>query len=155
MINDPSFIQTIIHRLKVADIDCIIFGGWAEELTGVVLPRDHKDLDLLYLAEDFSLVDKFIESQFDLREIKAKHFAHKRAFLCGGIMVELLLVQPRLDGFLTNFWNEYTLEWPPLLSVTVDMPSIGQFTVVHPTILNFYREQYPSIEIIRSQSINV
>ena len=68
-------------------MDCLIFGGWAEELTGIIPPRDHKDLDLLYLAEDFARFDTFIENQPDLQEIKAKHFAHKRAFLCFGIIV--------------------------------------------------------------------
>ena len=37
-----------------------VFGGWAEELSGISPPRLHKDVDLLYPAKDFELVDDIV-----------------------------------------------------------------------------------------------
>jgi hypothetical protein len=72
MMNDIEFVHFIIKLLASAGIQGIVFGGWAEELTGAIIPRPHKDLDLLYIGSDFNQIDKFLESQAGISEIKLK-----------------------------------------------------------------------------------
>lgn len=92
--------------LRSHGIDTWLFGGWAAELRGLSEPQPHHDVDLLYLAENFDLVDELLGPA----EIDAKHLPHKRAFERDGVMVELFLV--RFDGsHYTNFWNSYRYEW--------------------------------------------
>ena len=39
--------------LLVRGVDTWVFGGWGEELRGLIAPREHADLDLLYPAESW------------------------------------------------------------------------------------------------------
>ena len=88
-----------------------LFGGWAEELVGLCLPRHHHDVDLLYPAQDFGPVDAFL-SDGTVDEITAKRFPHKRAFETEGVMVELFLVQGAESRYYTDFWGVTRHDWP-------------------------------------------
>lgn len=92
--NDLTFVRETMQLLEDGGVRTWLFGGWAEELLGLVPPRQHHDLDLVYPAGDFATVDALLPSSDELAEIKAKHLAHKRAFLRHGIMTELILVGP-------------------------------------------------------------
>ena len=149
MVNDLVFLTTIVHRLEMAHIPCVVFGGWAEELVGTIAPRPHTDVDLLYIAHTFDTVDAFIHANTDLVEIKQKHFPHKRAFTADGILVEIILLQPQAGSLVTNFWDEYQLHWPPIQPITVHAGS-GTSLAVSPTdTIQFYRSQYSKIDTIR------
>lgn len=43
----------------------------------------------------------------------AKRFSHKRAFIEGGTLVELFLVQRLGATETTTFWNAFTWTWLP------------------------------------------
>ena len=55
--NDAAFVERAVGLLASRGIETWIFGGWGEELRGLIKPREHVDLDLLYPAEDWSTVD--------------------------------------------------------------------------------------------------
>ncbi len=79
--NNLEFVFDVIDILNKQKIRTWLFGGWAEELQGIISPKIHKDIDLLYPAHDFDDLDKlFLNKNLEIKEIKAKHFNHKRAF---------------------------------------------------------------------------
>ena len=73
--NDLAFVERAVSLLASKGVDAWVFGGWGEELRGLIKPREHVDLDLLYPAEDWSIVDNLY-----LDWIEAKRFDWKRAF---------------------------------------------------------------------------
>ena len=105
---DLPQIQRIVRLLEAHGVVTWLCGGWAEELHGPIAPRSHQDIDLLYRAADFELVDRFLKQRAD-EEIVAKRFSHKRAFVVEGVMTELILVRPDLT---TLFWDEHEFAWP-------------------------------------------
>jgi len=110
--NDLAFVREMMARLEDGGVRTWLFGGWAEEVLGLAGPRAHHDVDLLYPACDFTNADALIACSDDLAEIGQKRFAHKRAFLCDGIMTELLLVR-RADGKLITMFRGTTSHiWP-------------------------------------------
>jgi hypothetical protein len=90
--NDLQTMRCVLSMLAGQGIHTWIFGGWAEELHGIVPSHAHADIDLLYQGQDFGSVDRAIR-QPALHEIVAKRFAHKRAFMLDDVMVELFLVR--------------------------------------------------------------
>ncbi len=110
-----DFVLLIIQRLAQADIETWLSGGWAEELWKLTEPRPHQDVDLLYRGSNFAQLDQWLTQTTDLTAIPAKQFTHKRAFLCGDILIEVVLLEPDEEGgYLTNFFNRrYQLVWPP------------------------------------------
>jgi hypothetical protein len=110
---DLTFVHETVRLLQNAGISTWLFGGWAEELLGLVPPRPHHDLDLLYPADDFALVDALLVASDDLAEITEKHLLHKRAFVRLGIMTELILVRSTPGaGYSTDFSNQTRYQWP-------------------------------------------
>jgi hypothetical protein len=101
----------IQRDLERADVPAWIAGGWAEQLRELIPPRRHQDIDLLYPGTSFAAVDQRLPLR-RFEEIVAKRFAHKRAFMYDGIMVELLLLQKRGNTYVTDFWNRLPLTWP-------------------------------------------
>jgi hypothetical protein len=111
--HDQRALNAILDRLEATDIRTWLAGGWAEELSGLIEARSHRDIDLLHPARDFKKVEELFRSSSDaFDEIAAKRFPHKRAFLCQGVMVELLLLQPTASGYSTNFWDRLIFVWP-------------------------------------------
>jgi hypothetical protein len=109
--NDVGFVRYVVGRLEGAGVRAWVFGGWATELLGLSLPWAHRDVDLLYPAGGFEVVDEFLV-RGDVQEIEAKRFPHKRAFEVDGVMVELFLVQADAAGWFTDFWGVARHDWP-------------------------------------------
>jgi len=112
IINDRTFLSDILESCHDRNIGVWIFGGWAEELLGLSGPRTHNDVDLLYPAPDFTVLDGAIHEACDWREIVSKRFPHKRAITVQGIMVEFFLVQRDGDNAFTDFFGRFRLDWP-------------------------------------------
>jgi len=66
----------------------------------------------LHQAQDFSVVDGLLRHR-TLEEIEGKRFAHKRAFLLDGVLVELFLIE-RDRGLFTSFWAKSRHDWPAM-----------------------------------------
>lgn len=150
--NDLPFLITTIELLENQGINTILFGGWAEEMTGVIKPRAHKDIDLLYISNDFSKVDSFIKKNKGVKEIEEKRFPHKRAFFLNGIMVELILIEQKQEIYITNFWNLYSFTWPLILSHRIYINEKFSINVADPDIIEFYRSQQTTISVVRNKA---
>src|SRR5262245_39857902 len=111
-VNDAGFVMKVAGLLDEALVNVWLFGGWAEELQGLVPARRHRDVDLLHPADDFARVDSLLRAESALVEIVAKRFAHKRAFLLDGVMVELFLVRADPDGYYTDLPEGVKHRWP-------------------------------------------
>jgi hypothetical protein len=130
-VNDLSFVERAVGLLTSRGIDTWVFGGWGEELRGLILPREHVDLDLLYAADDWNEVDAL-----HLDWIEGKRFAWKRAFRLEGIMVELFLVQRDEHGWFTQL-KRRRHDWPENL-----LGSNGHLPVASTAALASYRHSY-------------
>jgi hypothetical protein len=106
---DQAFVADILDRLSAAGIDCLLFGGWAEEVFELYPPRLHGDVDLLWRADSFDLLDSLLARDFT--EITAKRFAHKRAFTFQDVMIEITRVEPDNDDLVTWFWGDVRYVW--------------------------------------------
>jgi hypothetical protein len=100
-INTFSFVNHLLHTLAAAHTRSWLFGGWAEEVWGVIAPRPHNDIDLLYPAADFGTLDQFIGTNPSMAEILAKRFSHKRAVMYHDVMVEWFLLESHGTGYAT------------------------------------------------------
>ena len=110
--NTVSTVVKIMRRLSDSGAHCLLFGGWAEEALGLCQPRSHADVDLLLPAHSFETLDHLLAAgPSDLEEISLKRFAHKRAFLLDGLMVEVVLVQQENGTAFTWFWGDVQFEW--------------------------------------------
>ena len=128
--NNLAFLESIHDRLKQAGVEVWVMGGWAEELLGLVEPREHKDIDFLYPAEDFLILEEWARGQSDVCEVIGKRFAHKRAYEVAGVLVEFTLV----NDFHTNFFGTYPFVWPP-----DTFASTGEMKLVSPAALKASR----------------
>ncbi len=97
----------------------------------------HKDIDLLYRAKDFSQLERFIKHS-PWEEVVAKRFPHKRAYVRHGILIELFLVEATKDGYVTNFWGTKQFQWPE----TAFAFSFQRISVVSSEALDRYRQQW-------------
>ena len=111
-VNDSAFVMKVTSLLGDGLVNVWLFGGWAEELQGIVPARAHRDVDLLHPADDFARVDALLRTEPALTEIVAKRFDHKRAFVLDGVMVELLLVRSDPDGYYTDLAGGVRHRWP-------------------------------------------
>jgi hypothetical protein len=73
--NDLAFVREMMARPDEGGVSTWLFGGWAEELLGLIRPRAHHDVDLLHAAPDFTNADALIACKGDLAEIRQKRFA--------------------------------------------------------------------------------
>ena len=55
--NNLKFLTATVRELAAAQVQTWLFGGWAEELSGLRSPSLHQDIDLLYPGVDFSALD--------------------------------------------------------------------------------------------------
>lgn len=107
-----DLVISVLARLEQNGISCLLFGGWAEEAFGLAAPRQHRDIDLLLPAQSFSALDELLGAgSAAFTEIPLKRFAHKRAFLVDGVMVEVILVQETGQGAVTHFWGDTSFAW--------------------------------------------
>ena len=129
--NDLTFVEHAQTMLRSRGIETWIFGGWGEELRGLIRPREHADLDLLYPAEDWTIVDGL-----DLDWIEGKRFSWKRAFRLQGTQVELFLVQYDAAGWHTQL-ERRRHHWPANV-----FSGTGRIPVASTAALAGYRHSY-------------
>jgi hypothetical protein len=126
-VNDLTFVLRVVDLLASHGLRTWVCGGWGEELRGLRAPRAHGDVDLLYPAPDFARLDAL-----DLDWIAAKRFAHKRAFVLDGTMIEVVLVARDERGWYTGAFR-----WPPNV-----FASGGRLPVASAAALAAYRATY-------------
>lgn len=143
-VNDLDFVRYVVGLLEGARVRAWVFGGWAAELLELSAPRGHRDVDLLYPADGFEVVDGFL-ARGDVHEIVAKRFPHKRAFEVDGIMVELFLVQADEAGAFTDFWGVARHDWP---ADVFDIEAHG-LRVASTTAVTGYREAWEELQAKR------
>ena len=129
--NDAAFVERAVTLLASKGVDTWVFGGWGEELRGLIKPREHADLDLLYPAEDWAIVDGLY-----LDWIDGKRFAWKRAFRLEGIQVELFLVQYDAAGWYTQL-ERRRHNWPANV-----FSGTGRVPIASTAALAGYRHSY-------------
>jgi hypothetical protein len=96
----------------------------------------------LYPAPDFALVDALLIRRNDCKEIKLKRFAHKRAFVYEGTMVELFLAKEGGQGLYTDFNERFRFAWP-----AETLASHGRLPVVGREALVSYRRLHDRIHL--------
>jgi hypothetical protein len=143
--NSLAFLLDCIQRFADAGIATWVAGGWAEELWGLIDPRPHGDIDLLYPAHDFTALDRTIASHSDLCEIVPKRFSHKRAILLHGVMIELFLLEPLDAGYATNFFDgRCSLHWPADALGWRTTATGVRVPVALPHALRAFRQHFPA-----------
>ncbi len=129
--NDLALVERAVHLLASRGLDTWVSGGWGEKLRGLILPRAHADVDLLYPASDWSEADALY-----LDWIEAKRHPWKRAFSLEGVMVELFLVQRDEWGWFTQLARRRH-DWPENL-----LGTNGRLPVASTVALASYRHSY-------------
>jgi hypothetical protein len=145
-------LTAVLSWLERRSISVRVFGGWGEQLRGLSRPRAYGEIDLLYPAETWDAIDKLIADDW-VKEIIGKRFAHKRAIVWQGMIVELFLV--RLDDRrpYTLFWNRVRHDWPAdLLGYVGDIPvasaaALGGYRAVHGLI--FEQGEATATDVLR------
>ena len=135
-----AFVERVVRILRGSGLEVWVFGGWAEELLGLERPRPHRDVDLVYVADDFSAVDAL-----DFDWIAAKRFPWKRAFMLEGAMVELFLVRRDERGWFTEF-ERGRWDWPA--DVVADR---GACPVASAAAVTGYRREYRSRDVVAAK----
>lgn len=141
MPNTLDTLADVLATLAARNVTCDIFGGWAEEILGLRPPWQHRDIDLVYRAEDFLQLDLAIADLAGVFHIvAAKHFHHKRAFIFRDTLCEIVLVDSDENGPVTYFWGDVAYCWEqPLLDAETAFVGDGQFRVVSRQNLIKYR----------------
>ena len=129
--NDVAFVERAVSLLASKGVDTWVFGGWGEELRGLIKPREHADVDLLYPSEDWTIVDGLY-----LDWIEGKRFDWKRAFRLEGVQVELFLVQYDAAGWYTQL-ERRRHNWPANV-----FAGTGRIPVASTAALAGYRHSY-------------
>ncbi|GCE22763.1 hypothetical protein [Dictyobacter kobayashii] len=145
--NTIEFVRTVMRQLEVSDIHTYLFGGWAEELWQLSAPRSHADIDLLYPAADFQLVDKWLQETAGVVVRSEKHFHHKRALLYNQVKLELFLLEPLSKGYVTNYFGDlYRLYWKPDSLVHLELPDGDIMPLASTTALQAYQQHHHLIQ---------
>ena len=130
--NDLTFVEEAQTLLRGLGIETWIFGGWGEELRGLIRPREHADLDLLYPSETWEEVDGLT----GLDWVPGKRRPWKRAFVLDGTMIELFLVRRDRQGWYTALQRRVH-RWPENV-----VASSGHLRVASTAALASYRHSY-------------
>jgi hypothetical protein len=130
-VNDLAFVERAVSLLASKGVPAWVFGGWGEELRGLIKPREHADVDLLHPAEDWDAVDALL-----LDWIEGKRFPWKRAFRLEGIAVELFLVQRDEQGWYTELQRRRH-HWPENV-----FGNTGRLPVASTSALASFRHSY-------------
>lgn len=142
MYNNIQFLTSLIDELYSHNIVVVIFGWRAEELSKVIEPKPHKDIDLLYIAEDFSELEKAMKNN---KEIEAKRLYHKRAYIINNIMVEFFLLQKQWKIYYTNFYGNKIYERPKDMIQTTKKYNDKEYKIASKETLQLYRTNYPNL----------
>ena len=111
-------------------------------------PRSHRDIDLLLPAPSFAALDRLLAaSECAMPEIRAKRFAHKRAFRLESVAVETTLVEDADGSPMTHFWGDVPFRWlAPLATTALVAPTIRPFAVVSAANLVRFRALYATTQ---------
>ncbi len=150
-LNDRTFLREVMESCRKRDLCVWLFGGWAEELSGLTDPRIHSDIDLLYPAHDSELLDTVIRESTDWAEIVLKRFPHKRAVMIQGIMVEFFMVRSEAGRSFSDFFGRFRFDWPEdtleysttLCDITVNIASqtaLKKYRQFNDNVRKAYRE---------------
>ena len=131
MTNDLAFVERVQGLLLSRGIETWVFGGWGEELRGLISPRPHADVDLLYPAESWDCVDVL-----SLNWVPAKRLPWKRAFVLEGTVIELFLVRRDEHGWYTRLARRMH-RWPDNV-----LGTNGSLRVASTAALASYRHSY-------------
>ena len=143
--NTPEFLVAVVRALEAAHIKTWLFGGWAEELSGLRPPGPHRDIDLLYPSATFTRLDTFLQTNEGAEEIKAKRFAHKRALRWDGVLVEIFLLCPEAGGYVTHFFGFHRFPWPED-TLLESVPLLGErIASASPSALTLYRQEHGAV----------
>ncbi len=140
-----SHLFETLRLIEGAGLKVWLAGGWGEELRGLIAPRAHNDIDLLYPAENFARVEAFFRACPLAAEIEAKRFSHKRAMQYPGVMVEFLLLRREgREGLVTDFFDgKHRFHWPgDALQAPVMVEGFGPLRIASITALLAYRADY-------------
>src|SRR5258707_895071 len=129
--NDLTFVEQAVSLLAAKGVDTWVFGGWGEELRGLIKPREHVDVDLLYPAEDWTIVDSP-----PLDGVEGNRLGGKPAFGLEGIPAELFLAQYAARGWYTQL-ERRRHNWPPNV-----FSGPGRTPVASTAALAGYRHSY-------------
>lgn len=141
--NSLPVVYSLLDQLAQAQIRVWLFGGWAEEVWGLVAPRPHADIDLLYPAAQFAALDAWIARSTHLRPIPTKRFSHKRAVLLDDLMIEWLRVETHDGCLVTHFWNgRHTMTWPAGTLTSLHPAGLPRIDVASPAALQSYRQDH-------------
>ncbi|MCQ1853215.1 hypothetical protein [Neorhizobium galegae] len=146
MANTLATVAEVLSILEKHGAPCHVFGGWAEEILGLRAPWHHADIDLVYLAESFLLLDAAIAGLQDLAlAVPEKRFNHKRAFIFRETLCEIILVKDGKAGPVTNYWGDTVFRWnAPLLHPEPFSFCHGSFTVISGENLRKHRDEKKS-----------
>ena len=128
---DVCFVERVQTMLRAQGVETWVFGGWGEELRGLIRPRDHADLDLLYPGETWDEVDALA-----LDWIEGKRLPWKRVFAQEAVAVELFLVQRDEQGWYTAL-RQRVHRWPENV-----LASNGHLRVASTAALASFRHSY-------------
>lgn len=140
--NGLCLVRRVVQELQTAGFRPLLFGGWAEELHGIISQRGHRDIDLLLVEPALDHLEQFLARR---AEIVAKRFSHKRAYVVEGVLVELFLVERSADGYTTTFFGSMRWQWPDLAApVTVTGLALAPIEA-----LMMYRAKHAAINAVR------
>ena len=119
----------------------LVFGGWAEELHGLIPARDHRDIDLLLVDPDERARAAVLDTP---EEISEKRSSHKRAFEVADVPVELFLARSENGERVTWFWDHLRWVWPADITT-----SVARLPVTSAPALAAYRASWLAIRASR------
>ena len=104
--NDLAFVLRVTELLRANRVRAWLFGGWGEELRGLIPPQSHRNLDLLYPGRDWARLDAL-----ELAWIDTRRTPWRRAFRLDGTTVELLRVDRDARGWFSEV-GRVRHRWP-------------------------------------------
>jgi len=144
MANTLDTLADTLSILAAWGVSCDIFGGWADEILGLRPPWQHRDIDLVYQAADFTKLDlAMIDLAGVFLPVPAKHFPHKRAFVFRETLCEIVLIDADDAGPVTYYWGDVAYRWDsPLLHAELVSIRDHEFSVVSaPNLLRYRRDK--------------
>ena len=137
-----SLLRSVVGSLEQAGFAVLVFGGWAEELHGLVARKAHQDIDLMLIDPDDVVLEAFLDAR---GEIVAKRASHKRAFEVDGALVELFIARSEGGRHVTYFWDQVRWVWP-----TDDPVSVAGVRLASRAALDDYRNSWGVIHAGRA-----
>ena len=145
--NDLDLVLRVLGILERAGVSTWISGGWAEELRGLRPVGGHGDIDLLYPAGSFEILDAFLARSRAVAEIPLKRFSHKRAFELEKVMIEITLVEQENDRYVTRFFaGLHTFIWPGDTFQWMPVGPHPRLPVASDAAIKRYRENHAAVE---------